>query len=476
MPPERPRDLSDPDQRAALSARLGKLYAGRPALLGPGVLAAYPEVSAWLQELGCPVLVVATARGAGEIPSGVRVVAIDPPPATSATEELRMLDRLARTLPAAALAELDDFDPERRGFWWCGPFVTNDEPVAGRPVLFGRSRQQLALEDKLFAERLWLETGVAHAPSRIVPVERSALAAATDELAGPDDLGVVWSGDARDGFNGGGNYVRWVTTDDGQDAAYGFFAARCDQVRVQPFLDGVPCSIHGVVLPEGTAAFRPVEIVTLRNRERLRFVPGGLSTWWDPPVADREDMRELARTVGAHLSTTYGCRGFFGIDGVLTRDGFLPTEINTRMSGGAATLARADPRLLHFVQSHLVSGHDPGVSVAELETLLPLMDAERVGDPKTFGPEPIDGAVDYPVTVDPSGVRRAEAHTGNVFSAGATPSGHFARIRPCSALSVGDRLAPLTVGLMRHLDEHHGTDHGTLEAAPDVRTADRRGA
>ncbi len=461
------RDLADPEVRDSLSAHLGELFAGRPAILGPGILAGYTQAATWLQEIGCPVLVVATARGAGEVPSGLTVVEIDAPAVTSATEELRQVDRLARTLPDDVLAHLDDFDPERRGFWWGGPFLTDDEPVAGRPVLFGRSARQLAQEDKLFAEQLWDDAGIAHAPSRIVPVRRDSLADATLELA--TDLGAVWSGDARDGFNGGGNYVRWVTADQGQDAAYGFFAPRCDQVRVQPFLDGVPCSIHGVVLADGTATFRPVEIVTLRNRARTTLVYGGLSTWWDPPDADREHMREVARTVGDHLARTTGYRGFFGIDGVLTADGFLPTEINTRMPAGATTLAKVDPRLLHFVQSHLASGHDPGVSVAELETLVPLMDGMRIGDPKSFGPETVGGAFDYPVTVDEHGLHRTDEETGNVFAIADNPSGYFATIRPCSALSVGDRLAPITVGLMRHLDEHYGTDHGDLEAAPDVR-------
>ena len=75
MPPE-PLDLTDADVRGALSDRLGELYAGRPALLGPGLLAAYPNVAAWLQHLGCPVLVVATAL-ASVIPAR-RAARIDP--------------------------------------------------------------------------------------------------------------------------------------------------------------------------------------------------------------------------------------------------------------------------------------------------------------------------------------------------------------------------------------------------------------
>jgi hypothetical protein len=111
----------------------------------------------------------------------------------------------------------------------------------------------------------------------------------------------VWSGDARDGFNGGGNYVRWVVDRRDRATARAFFATRCDRVRVMPFLDGMPCSIHGLVLPDGTAALRPVEIAILRNAADRRFVYGGLGTSWDPPAADRDEMRDAVRRVGAHL-------------------------------------------------------------------------------------------------------------------------------------------------------------------------------
>ena len=89
-----------------------------------------------------------------------------------------------------------------------GPFVTTDEPILGRPVVSGRPAAFVALEDKLLADDIWDAAGVARAPYDVVPVERDALAAATRELAGP--LGAVWSGDTKEGFNGGGDYVRWV--------------------------------------------------------------------------------------------------------------------------------------------------------------------------------------------------------------------------------------------------------------------------
>ena len=219
----------------------------------------------------------------------------------------------------------------------------------------------MALEDKLLAEELWTAAGVPAAPSRIVPVDRTALAAAADEVAGP--LGSVWSGDARGGFNGGGNFVRWVTDEHEAAAAFAFFAPRCDRVRVLPFLDGVPCSIHGMVLPDGTAVFRPVEIAMLRDPVRHRFVYGGLGTFWDPPAADRDEMRDVARRVGEQLRAAYGYRGGFGVDGVLTADGFRPTELNSRMSAGLSTVAAVDRAFMSLLQTNLLAGVDTGLDV-----------------------------------------------------------------------------------------------------------------
>ena len=52
-----------------------------------------------------------------------------------------------------------------------------------------------------------------------------------------------------------------------------------------PFLEGIPCSIHGVVFPDGVATFRPVEMVTLRRPGSNRLHYAGAATFWDPPAA-----------------------------------------------------------------------------------------------------------------------------------------------------------------------------------------------
>ena len=233
------------------------------------MLAAFATVVEWFRDLGCPVLVVATSRGVGPVPpdGSCEVVWLDPPATASLTEEVRLHDRMVHRLPDDLRAAVDAFDPERRGLWYTTPFVTTDEPVDGRPVTGGRPASFLALEDKLVADAIWDAAEVERAPYRIVDLaDDAALDAATAELG--TELGAVWSGDARDGFNGGGDFVRWLRDDRDRAAAAAFFRPRCDRVRVLPFLEGVPCSIHGFVLPDGTAVLRP-------GRDRHAARPGG---------------------------------------------------------------------------------------------------------------------------------------------------------------------------------------------------------
>ncbi|MCW2767153.1 MAG: hypothetical protein JWO11_3112 [Nocardioides sp.] len=463
-------DLTDDATRAAVTDRLGRLYAGRPVLLGPGILAGFTPLVAWLRELGCPVLVVSNARGAGAIPAEGDCVVVEvlPPASASITEELRLHDRMARELPEHAVTAIESFDPHRRGIWFTSPFVTTDEPILDRPVTGGRPASFLALEDKMLADAIWAAADVRCAPHLIVPVEKAALARATDALAGP--LGAVWSGDARDGFNGGGNYVRWIREDRDVAAGLAFFAPRCDRVRVLPFLDGVPCSIHGIVLPDGTAAFRPVEIAILRNVPDRTFVYGGLGTFWDPPAADRDEMRDVVRRVGAHLQATHGYRGAFGIDGVLTAEGFRPTELNTRMSAGATVVAEADRRFFTLLQANLVDGVDVGLTVADLETLVTMMDEKRTGKAVAVAEgHKVGGDWSHPVSWDGRAFSRAAEPTGNLLVVADTPTGFFAKVEPCLALGPGERLADVNAALLAYVDAEYGSTFGALEPAPDLR-------
>lgn len=146
-------------------------------------------------------------------------------------------------------------------------------------------------------------------------------------------------GDNREGWHGGGEYARFLPPNVDDDETLAFFAGHCDVARVMPFLPGVPCAIHGLVLDDQVLAFRPVEMVVFRRPDDLRFFYSALTTMWDPPPDRRREMRAAARKVGAVLRSKVGYRGAFGIDGVMTSDGFLPTELNPRFSSGLAMQA-----------------------------------------------------------------------------------------------------------------------------------------
>ena len=478
MRPEPSCDLRDDTVRAALRHHLGGLVRGRRTIIGIGPLAGLVDWVALVHESGGerPLLVV-NAVGAGPVPGKheAEVVFVDLPDAPTVTEDLRRHDALVRDPPAQVVAAVDAYDPDRRADWLVTPFI-GTEPILGRKVLNGRPAAWVALEDKLLADDLWDAVGAPRAPSRTVRVDAGELRAASTDLDRGD--GVVWAGDARDGFNGGGDFVRWVApssdgTSDGTSdaaAALAFFAPRCDRVRVMPFLEGVPCSIHAMVLPDGTAVLRPVELAILRRPDHS-FVYGGLGTTWDPPEDDREQMRDLARRTGEHLRRLVGYRGAFGIDGVLTADGFRPTELNTRLSAGLGAQARvADASLFNLLQIALLAGVDPGVDAASLERwAVDLLDASRFVKPLAIAPTRlVDEPVDVPVQWADHRLTRAERETGWLVSAGPLPAGTYVRlVTPDDADGV--RAADLNVALMRFLDAELGGAFGEVHAAPDVR-------
>jgi hypothetical protein len=182
-------------------------------------------------------------------------------------------------------------------------------------------------------------------------------------------------------------------------------------------------------------------------------------------------MRELARATGEHLRARAGYRGAFGIDGILTADGFRPTELNARMSAGIASVARTiDSALFTLLQYNLVAGRDPQVDTADLEAwALPLMDAGRFAKPIAMSSQQV-AADPFDVTVEWDGARltRSWEETGWVVSVGPNPAGTYCRLStpappPCA------RVADLNVALMRFLDAELGTDFGEVSAAPDVR-------
>jgi hypothetical protein len=234
-----------------------------------------------------------------------------------------------------------------------------------------------------------------------------------------------------------------------------------------PFLEGVATSIHGIVLPDGVVVLRPVELVTLRHGHDLRY--SGCATFWDPPDAVREEMRDAARAVGAALRDTVDFRGAFTLDGVATADGFRPTEMNPRFGAGLNVITRGLAGVpLPLVLDLVVAGRPLGISAADLEAeILTVADATRSGGTwQLHGPTPqvVDGARACFDGTDWRWAGDGEPADAVVVAAQGFARASFEPDRTPVGPSVGDR----SVAFWRFADAAIGTAAGPLVAPPDV--------
>ena len=175
-------------------------------------------------------------------------------------------------LPRWAVDEIDRFDPTAGARWR----TLLRRALAGRSIYGPRRAEWQALEDKMIVDFLWDAAGIERAPSMILPVEFDALWAAHQQF--DMGLGSVWVGDNRDGWHGGAKLLRWVRSRDDGTAAQDFLSERSDRVRVMPFLDGIPCSIHGWVFADAVIGFRPCEMLVFRREGSDQLCYAGAAT------------------------------------------------------------------------------------------------------------------------------------------------------------------------------------------------------
>ena len=459
----------------AWTAHLAEPFRDRPVIAGFEVLAGMTRLVTELAAWGARrPLLISRGIGTGPLPApeDAEVLVLEEDGATSMTETVRASVAFVEDLPAAVVSRVEAYDPGREAVWLVGPFVPSGR-LLDRPVFGGRAAAWATLEDKTRADELWDAAGVPRAPAVAVPPAQDHLIRAARSLDEGD--GTVWAGDARDGVNGGADFVRWVTSAKQAAEAYDFFARNCDRVRVMPFLEGVPCSIHGIVLPDGVAVLRPVEMVVLRRPETGRFVYGGISTYWDPAAVDREEMRGVARRTGELLAERVRYRGGFSVDGVLTRDGFRPTELNPRFSGGLSRMARGVPELpVELLQLNLTAGRAPGLTAQAVEELLlSAVDDQRTGDAMGVSAAVHRTETDTVQVVLAGGSFRPApegTQPAGAISAGPNAVGAFVRFAPAAGvLRRGDRMAPYSIAMRAFADRRWSTDFGPIEAAPDVR-------
>lgn len=430
-------------------------YAGRPWILAVDSAAAATPLVETMHKLGAgPFLIIAASEGTGE--------PVDPEIAQTIVlgigggtfiETFRNLDAALVDLPADVVARIDAWDPDRSARV-IQNFMPADVTIAGRRLYGSRPRAWMAVEDKIAVETLWDAAQVRRAPSAVVRSRASELAQAA---AGLDrGRGTVWVADNREGWHGGAEYVRWVRDDDAAEQAAAFFAGCSDEVRVMPYLEGIPCSIHAVVFPEGIAAFNPVEILMLHRAGSQQFEYAGGATFWEPPEEHVASMRDMVRRVAGHLRDTIGYRGAFGIDGVLTAEGFYPTELNPRYTGGLAVQATTlhDDFSMNLLNMTIIEGEPGDYRPADFEEAVLASSARQRGGwalMKVPGAAPEETRSQRVVFVDGEArpaVEHGEAGATLSFGPAALGGLVFCSL-DAGALPAGPPAAPAVISLFR---------------------------
>ncbi len=321
------------------------------------------------------------------------------------------------------------------------------------------------------ADAVWDAAEVERAPYRIVDLaDDAALDAATAELG--TELGAVWSGDARDGFNGGGNFVRWLRDDRDRAAAAAFFRA-----ALRPGAGAAVPGGRAVLDPRVRAARRYGGAAAGRDRDAAR--PGG---------ADDDLLR-----AGQHLGPAGG-----GPRGDARRRASrgcapaarprLPRRVRHRRGahrrrvpahraqhpdvGRRHGAERGGPAVLHVPAGgargrHRHRGSPRRTSRRWCRRWTPPASARS--SPSASGGR----QVPEETTRSPGTDGRSRGPTrrpGTCSRSASAASGLFARVEPCTAVVPGQRLAPVNAALLRLLDASYGTSFGPMEPAPDVRT------
>jgi hypothetical protein len=232
-----------------------------------------------------------------------------------------------------------------------------------------------------------------------------------------------------------------------------------------PYLEGIPCSIHGIVFPDHVVVLRPAELLVLRSETTGRFVYCRAGTFWDPPAATRAEMRHAARMVGATLRESVGYRGAFTIDGIATAEGFRPTELNPRVGAALALMATDFP--FSFLHDALVEGVTFATDPIAIEAdLLEGADESRRASIALFAEATVAPAK-LPIRFDGAAWRDASAEDADgVLAIGPGPTG-TTMMMPLDhgQAPTGRSLAPRVAALADFVDRKLGVHIGPLVPA-----------
>jgi len=353
----------------------------------------------------------------------------------------------------------DAFDPDR-GAALVLPDPL-DPPAAGTRSRIGRRPSGWRLlEDKTLVDTVWDLLAVHRAPSIVADVtdiaaDVEALGALVDQGAG-----VVCSSQSAGTPMAGADGVCWWRRGQPPRLPNRQLAGRV-RVRLMPLFEGLPVRLHGLVMPTSVVGFQPMEVVALPRTEHGTFLCAGAV----PTLEESEALTRRTERIGVALRRQLGYLGAFSVDGVITEDGFMPTDLNARLTS-AIEDRPSDLRVLLQATNLLVrEGVEPGSDVVRK---LSDMIFTRKAKHTVYGAA-ATSSVDAPCSVDVrwSGDDFVTAHDGEAD--GTLTLSPSLRGWQLTARLVVDRLptggpmGPLAVELFRFCDRNWGTDFGELE-------------
>ena len=227
-------------------------------------------------------------------------------------------------------------------------------------------------------------------------------------------------------------------------------------------MDGIPCSIHGWVFKDKTIGLRPCEMLIFQREGISQLTYSGASTNWKPTEKHRKEMVESVVRVGDHLRDTVGYRGSFTMDGVMTTQGFMPTELNPRFGGALNRMSASLPELpLYLIHLCTVEGLEFDLAPESLRQLIveaaeqnPIIRGMYVLE-GLYGLEPDQCSV----LLDPSG-QWYEAPDDSkapacILRLGTATAGTFVFVDvPVGYVSRGESAAPILASLFAFAGEH----------------------
>lgn len=345
-------------------------------------------------------------------------------------------------------------------------FGDRELPGARRPswARFERKTQALALFDA---------TRTPHPPMTVldvrdVPKSQFREISYARAFKGRNGSGAVWSADPLDGPASGARFVRRARNNEEISSAYQYFSMSAGSVLVTPFVEGIPCSMHGFVTKAGTAAFRSIESVVLRRGPRFSYA-GAASRWQAPPDV-QSTMQECAKRVGEWLHENLGYRGGFTLDGILGESGFVANEVNTRPGDAARYFYEAVPGIPFETLTVLEAADAVDLDVDELERAIldaPPYEFARLHLRVREEPGPVS---EHAVRVDAAGAEvvppaHANAHVRHEPWAG---GGRIVMEFDRKLVAPGHSVASVVRDLAQVANDRFGLDLGQLEAARDV--------